>query len=262
MLFWLKKFISFWLMPLSFSIVAMGVGLLLLRVGKRARLGRALLLGGFFMLILFSNKYVSKWLLRPLEARHTPIPEFVVGQPLPPELATCRFVVVLGAGHGTSPGMASTNRLSSSALARVTEAVRILRVLPDAKMIVSGPAATNRDSHAEVLARAAHSLGIPRERILLIDQAHDTEDESRHTQRIAQGGRVALVTSAWHMPRSMALFRSAGMTPLPCPTDFQTHSDDVFYFDDLLWGPEAMTRSSLAFRERIGFLWIWLRGKA
>jgi len=262
MLFWLKKFVAFWLMPLSVTIVAMAVGYWMMRSAKRARFGRALLLTGLILLVVLSNKYVSRWLLRPLETRYAPIPEFVVGAPVPAVLANVRFVVVLGGGHGDTPGMAATNRLSSSSLGRVTEGVRILRLLPEAKLIVSGPSDGKRESHAAVLGRAAQSLGVALERVVYIDQAHDTEDESRHTQRLTQGARVAVVTSAWHMPRSMALMRSAGVDAVACPADFQTHAEDSFYFDSFLWNPGWLEDSSLAVRERIGFLWIWLRGKA
>jgi uncharacterized SAM-binding protein YcdF (DUF218 family) len=209
MAFWLKKFISFWLMPLPFCFTAMIAGLVLMRWPKRARLGRGLLIGAFVLLMLLSNKFVSRWLIRPLETRYPPLPEFVAGQPVPAELAACRFVVVLGGGNGDSPGMSANNLLSSSALGRMMEAVRILRAVPAAKLIVSGPRSATGDSHATVLARTAEAFGITRDRILYIDQARDTEDESRAVQRLAQGARVALVTSAWHMPRSVALFRSA-----------------------------------------------------
>lgn len=260
--FWLKKFVSFWLMPMSFSVLAMIVGVVLTRSAKRARLGRALLISGLLLLLLFSNKYVAKWLLRPLETRYAPMPEFVAGAPVPAELAACRFVYVLGGGHGTTPGMASTTRLSTAALGRITEAVRILRALPDAKLIVSGPGDAKRETHAVVLGKAAQSLGVAPERILYIDQAHDTEDESREVKKLVHGARVAVVTSAWHMPRSMALMRSAGVEAVACPADFVTHADDSFYFDNVFWTPDALGTSTRAFSERIGYLWIWLRGKA
>lgn len=262
MLFWLKKFISFWLLPLPFCLTMMIGGFVLMRWPKRARLGRALVISAVVLLMLFSNKFVSKWLMRPLETRYPPLPEFTADAPVPPELAACRFVVVLGGGNGNSPGMSANNLLSSSALARVMEAVRILHAVPAAKLIVSGPRSAHGEAHATVLARAAQAYGIAPDRILYIDQAHDTEDESRHTQRLAQGARVALVTSAWHMPRSVALFRSAGLDPLPCPSDYRSHAHDEVHFDDLLWEVGALERSSLAIRERIGYLWIWLRGKA
>jgi uncharacterized SAM-binding protein YcdF (DUF218 family) len=262
MLFWLKKFIAYWLMPLPFCLTAMAVGLVLMRWPRRARLGRALLISGLGLLMLFSNKFVSKWLIRPIEARYPAMPEFAAGMPLPAELAACRFVIVLGGGNGNSPGVSANNLLSSSALSRVAEAVRILHAVPAAKLIVSGPRTATGESHATVLARAAQAYGITPDRILYIDQARDTEEESRAAQRLAQGARVALVTSAWHMPRSVALFRSAGLDPLPCPADFKSHAHDDVTFDDLLWEVSSLERSTLAIRERIGYLWIWLRGKA
>ena len=261
MLFGLKKFISFWLMPLPFCLTAMLIGLTLMRSPRRRRLGRALLLSGLVLLMLLSNKFVSKWLIDPLQQRYPAIPEITAQTPIPAELAACRYVVVLGAGNGYAPGVSASNLLSSSGLARITEAVRLLRVLPDAKLLVSGPGPKSRATHAVVLARAAAGLGIPLNRVEYIDQARDTEEESRAVQRIVQGAPVALVTSAWHMPRSMALFRSTGLNPVPCPCDYRSHVDDEFMFDDLLWDIDSLGRSSLAVRERIGYLWIWLRGK-
>lgn len=262
MLFGLKKFISFWLMPLPLCVTVIVVGILLARSAKRARLGRALVVAGAILLILFSNKFVSRWLIRPLEARYPAVPEFTANAPLPANLAACRFVVVLGGGNGGSPHMSAINLLSSSAVARVAEAVRILRALPEAKLIVSGPRSASGESHATVLARAAQELGIAADRVIYIDNAHDTEDESRAVQRIAHGGKVALVTSAWHLPRAVALFRSAGLDPLPCPSDYRTHVHDDLNFDDFLWEVGALERSTLAIRERIGYFWIWVRGKA
>lgn len=263
MLFVLKKFVAFWLMPLPLCLVALAVGLGLMFRARTARLGRALALGALLLLGGLSNSFVSKWLMRPLQAQYPAIPEFVPGSPVPATLAPCRFVVVLGGGNGHSPGLSANNLLSGAALSRLSEGVRIVQALPDAKLIVSGPgpADGSRPTHALVLARAAAAMGVAPARILRIEQARDTEDEARETQRLAGGAPVALVTSAWHLPRAMALFRSAGLAPLPCPADYRAHTDDALTFDDFLCDAESLTRSTFALRERIGYLWIWLRGK-
>ena len=264
MFFWLKKLLGFWLMPLPFCLILLlvGLGLTRLRAGRHARLGRGLALAGLGLLLLFSNKYVSIWLVHPIEARYPAIPELQAGRPPPPALAACRFVVVLGGGNGNSAGLSATNQLSTSALARITEAVRLLRVLPDARLVVSGPAdAANHPSHATMLARAAESLGVAPDRIAYIDQARDTEDESHAVARIAGPAPFALVTSAWHMPRAMALFHHAGLAPLACPADFTAHTGDNFQWPDLFWDLPSLERSTWAVRERLGYLWIWLRGK-
>lgn len=261
MLFALKKFISYWLMPLPFCIVALVAGLGLIRVGKSPRLGWTITVSALVLLMLASNRFVSRSLIRPLESQYPAIPEIVTGQPSSPALASCRHVVVLGGGNGYSPATSAINLLSNAALARVAEAVRLLRALPEAKLIVSGPPIGTGAAHATVLARAAESLGIDRTRIIYIENARDTEEESRAVSRLVGDTPVALVTSAWHMPRAMALFRETGVSALACPADFRTHAYDRFGWDDLAWEVSSLERSSLAARERLGFAWAWLRGK-
>ena len=259
MLFWLKKLLGYWLMPVPLCLTLLVAGLLLARTRRWARLGRALLLAGVAALVILSNKFVSICLLHPLEARYAAIPE-LRADALPPDLAVCRFVVVLGSGNGNTPGLSATNELSVSALARVTEAVRLLRLLPSARLVVSGPADKKHPAHAVILARAAESLGIPLERVIYIDQARDTEEESLAVKAIVGDAPFALVTSAWHMPRTMALFRHAGLAPLPAPTDYTARLGE-WTSNDLLWDVDSLSRSTWAIRERIGYVWIWLRGR-
>src|SRR4051812_28793664 len=178
MFFWLKKLIAFWLMPLPFCLAAMMVGALLTFSSKRRRAGRTILLGAVVLLMLFSNKFVSKWLIRPLETRYTAMPEFATGAPIPAALMACRYIVVLGGGHGYTPGVSPNNLLSSSALSRVMEGVRLARTLPDAKLIVTGPGAPGYETHASVLGRTAMTYGIAADRVLYVDQARDTEEEA------------------------------------------------------------------------------------
>jgi len=259
MLFFLKKFIGYWLMPLPFCLLLLVAGLLLAQTKRWTRIGRRVLTVGVLLLLVFGNKLVSIWLVRPLESRYAAIPE-LQPEAVPPALAACRYVVVLGSGNGNAPDLSATNELSASALARITEAVRVLRVLPEARLVVSGPGEADHPTHAVVLARAAASLGIDLKRISYIDQARDTEEESLAVKKIVGDAPVAVVTSAWHMPRTVALFHAAGLQPLPCPTDYSAHFDE-FKAADLGWDIESLGRSTWAVRERIGYLWIWLRGR-
>jgi len=256
----LKKLVSFWLMPLPLSMALLLSGLLLLRSQRRSRLGRGLIGAGTALLLLLSNKAVSNQLLRPLEAHYPAIPEMAAGEPAPSSIAGCRFVVVLGGGHAEMPGRSATSQLSTAALERVAEAVRLLRILPDARLIVSGPGQPGHPSHAAVLASAAESLGIDPARIAQVDTALDTEDESHAVSRIVGDARIALVTSAWHMPRAALLFRRAGVEFVPCPTDFASRDSFQLGWGDLSWDSESLERSTRAFHEWIGILWLWIRG--
>jgi uncharacterized SAM-binding protein YcdF (DUF218 family) len=64
------------------------------------------------------------------------------------------------------------------------------------------------------------------------------------------------------MPRAAALFANAGVDIVPCPTDYTSQDDGHFHWLDLLWDVESLERSSVAIRERVGYAWIWMRGKA
>jgi uncharacterized SAM-binding protein YcdF (DUF218 family) len=260
-LFTLKKFISFWLMPVPMCLTLVGTGLILLLATKRSRPARGLLVAGFVLFALFANKIVSVALVRPIEATFPPIPELTASSPLPASLQRCRYVVVLGSGHSNSPGFSANNQLSSAALARIVEGVRLLRVLPEAKLILSGGGEPGAPTHAAVLGRVAQELGIPAERMLRIETVRDTEDEAQAVRTLVGEAPVALVTTAWHLPRAAGLFRRAGVDTLPCPTNYTARPAAQFQWSEFDWDVESLERSTAAVRERIGYTWVWLRGK-
>lgn len=259
--FALKKFVSFWLMPLPLCLVLICAGVVLLGWSQRKRLGRALALSGAILLLFFSNKTVSMWLIQPLEALYPAVPDLTETASLPGEMASCRYVIVLGGGHTATPGLSSLSSLSNSARGRLTEGIRLLRHLPDAKLIVSGAAELGERSHAAVLEEAALSLGVPPERIVRMDDPRDTADEARIAAALVRDERCALVTSAWHMRRALALFSHAGVHAVPCPADYQAKRETRFRWSNYTWDSEALGRSTWAIYERIGFLWAKLRGQ-
>lgn len=263
MLFALKKIVGFWLMPLPLSLAAMLAGALLWRFTRRRLLGRGLVFAGAFWLAACSNVGVGTWLVSGLENRFPPLPALAAGEPVPVELARRAYVVVLGGGHTPVAEWSANNQLSSSALSRIVEGVRLVRLLPDARLVVSGP--TDPDggpSHASLYANVAVSLGVPRERIVEISDARDTEEEAAAVRRLAGEAPVALVTSAWHLPRSMALFRNQGLDVLACPADYVGRPPKLKPSDFLAWNLGGLERSTKAVYERIGATWSRLRGKA
>ena len=262
MAFWLKKAVSFWLMPLPVCLVLIVTGLWLLLVRRRPRPGRGLLIGGVLLLLLFSNGLVSTWLLRPLESQYPAIPELASGAAPPAALARCRYVVVLGGGHSDTDKLPATGKLSPFARARLLEGLRLLRVLPEARLIVSGGADGSHPSHAAVLAQAAMALGVSSDRIIKLEATRDTGDEAQTVRRLIGDAPVALVTSAWHLPRATGLFQQAGVDALPCPADFLAVPSGEWSWRDLLCDANSLNSSTYAVHEYLGRLWVWLRGKA
>lgn len=264
MVFWLKKIVGFWLMPLPLSLALIVAGGLLWRFTRLKTAGRSLAVAGGLWLTVCSNLGVGTWLVRGLEAEFPSQPVLAADEPPPAALTRCTYVVVLGGGHGVAAEWPANHQLSPSALARIVEGVRLLHRLPRAQLVVSGtPSRTDGGpSHASLLREVAVSLGVPPSRILEIDTARDTEEEALALRTLVGAAPVALVTSAWHMPRSMALCKNAGIDALACPADYAARPPRLRPRDFATWNLGGLERSTKAVYEFTGTLWSRLRGKA
>lgn len=264
MAFWLKKVIGFWLMPLPLSLALIIGGALLWRFSRFQRAARTCVITGGLWLLVCSNVGVGTWLVRGLESQFPAQPAFAPGTPPPADLARCRYIVVLGGGHTPVAAWSANNQLSTSALSRIVEGVRIARALPDAKLIVTGPRDPDLPgpTHARIYADTAASLGISRDRIIEVSEPRDTEEEAVAIHAISQDAPVALVTSAWHLPRAVALCRRTGFNPVACPADFSGRPPELRPIDFLTWNLGGLERSTKAIYERIGATWSRFRGKA
>ena len=262
MLFWLKKALTAPFLPLYFALFTGAFGSILLWT-KRQKFGRALVTASALSLAIFSNKGVALLLLGSLETRYAPIPEAHTATNLTAQIAACRTIVVLGGGHSDTTELSRVNQLSSSSLGRLTEAVRLAHLLPEAKLIVSGYNGPKTLSHAQILAEAAVSLGIAPERIIRLDNTRDTDDEAQELARRLGHEPFLIVTSAWHMPRSMALCEHAGLHPIAAPADFRQRPGEQNTASPFLsWDLGALEISTKAIHERLGFFWAHLRGRA
>jgi uncharacterized SAM-binding protein YcdF (DUF218 family) len=105
------------------------------------------------------------------------------------------------------------------------------------------------------------SLGLAPERIVRLDTTRDTDDEAQELARRLGAEPFLLVTSAWHMPRSMALCEKAGLHPIAAPADFMLRPEADAGWNLLAWDLGALERSTKAIHERLGLLWARLRGQ-
>jgi uncharacterized SAM-binding protein YcdF (DUF218 family) len=258
-MFWLKKFFSPFLLPLPLVLVCGALGVWLSTSRRWQRAGRALLMLASLVLLVASNKWVSGRLIAPLESRYPAVGDFPAGAPLPPALAACCNVVVLGGGHEDTEDRPALSRLSAGARARLAEGVRLLRLFPMAKLVVSGPRDNGGPTHAQVLADSAVSLGVERARILMIDNARDTGEEAACLRELLADAPAALVTSALHLPRAMARCTAQGLHALPGPADFLYTPPPRLRWPDFTWDAPSLERSTVAVHERLGLWWSHLR---
>ncbi len=244
----IKKFLSAWLMPLPLSVLLMLIGCL--GLWRRRRSAPWWLGSGLLVLLLASCTAISDLLLLPLEERY---PKWDGSG------AQLDCVVAMGASQADAPRLPLTNRPNTAAVYRLLEAIAVYRANPGSKLILSGGTG-EREPHAELMARVANSIGVPEQDILLQTESHNTEDEVTQLQPLLAGKKFAVVTSAAHMPRTMALFEAAGMHPLPAPTHFLDRDNPHPNWRDFTRpNPDALARSEFAAHEYLGLLWLQIK---
>ncbi len=254
-MFILKKIIGGLLQPLPLVLLSLLVGLLLLWFGRRRHAGRGWVTLGALILLLSSIGPVVDLVRLPLEQRHA------VYAPDAGPVPT--HVVVLSGGHFNNPDLPFSSRLTGDALNRLVEGIRIHRLHPGSRLLLSGGSVFTADSEASIMAALARELGVPGDRILLEDHSRDTRDQAVFVLEMIGRTPMVLVTSAIHMPRAMALFRGVGLDPIPAPTAHKVSQPGVGNAISAIGRPlpEGLGRVGEALHEYLGIAWAWLRGQ-
>jgi len=197
--------------------------------------------------LIFSSGWIAALLLEPLEYRY---PSWTAAQhPQPPDK-----IVVLTGWAADEQGMPLSGRLNSSSAYRVLMAAEIFRSYPASTVIVSGDVRTT-----EAMGAVLQQLGVPQQQLMLEQQSPSTAASAANLASLLRNQRFILVTSAGHMPRSMAVFRKQGSDPIPAPTEHRF--TQTLTLQGALPRPSSLYSSDLAVHEYLGYLWYKLRGE-
>ncbi|MBA4392628.1 MAG: hypothetical protein C0407_03650 [Desulfobacca sp.] len=246
-MFVLKKVVSRFIFPVSLILELLIIGLVWPKKRKK------FLIAGIVFLFLFSSNPFAAVLLWPLESRYPPLADSSIR----PDI---QWVVVLGGGITGNKSLTPEDRLNEASVKRLLEGIRLCRYLPKARLILSGGDYQGTTSVARVMKEVALNLGIPPSRLILEESSWDTQDEARMLKKQLGQTPFYLVTSAGHMPRSMALFKKAGTRPIASPTDFHAVWGEGLSIISLFPQARALLNTELAFYEYFGLLWGWVNG--
>ena len=131
-------------------------------------------------------------------------------------------IVVLGGGHGYDERLPPNSLLSTQALARLAEGIRLQRELPNSRLVLSGYSASGRTPQAEMLKRTALLLGVDPEAIATQPEPGNTTEEAMvYSEKFGVETPVILVTSASHMPRAVGVFQHFNIRVIPSPTHYR-----------------------------------------
>ncbi len=171
-----------------------------------------------------------------------------------------KYIYVLGGGHSTDESHPITSQVSEGSVVRLNEGIRLYHQLSNnAKIIVSGYSGLHDNTpHALMQEKLALALGISKEHIILHPKPRDTQEEAVAAKKLLNDKPFILVTSAYHMKRSIQWFEKEGLHPVPAPTNHLSSLKHPNYTD--FFSSHALMESRIVFHEILGLLWQKLKG--
>jgi uncharacterized SAM-binding protein YcdF (DUF218 family) len=243
--------------PLGLGMVLVTLGLVM--AYRQKKYARLLTGAGLGVLYLCSCPFVSRLVIRPLEA------PYYSAEKLPHD---CSAIVVLG---GSGIPMTPPRRFPeiNEAGDRLLHAARLSRQGVAPRVITSG--GLNVGSFHQQLTEAMHNrlllteIGVDSGSVVCESKSRTTADHGPFIASIldsmALPKRIVLVTSASHMIRSEAVFRKHGFTVYPSATDFKSSTYLIGDARDFFPSAKALYGTTAAFHEFYGLLGYKILGK-
>jgi uncharacterized SAM-binding protein YcdF (DUF218 family) len=256
MFFSLSKIIWAILSPLNLVLLLLVAGAMMGRFRRWA--GRVLIFAGMALFVIAGLTPLGGNLLAGLENRY-PRPA------VPPE--TVSGIIILGGAFDTGLSKARKVAVSNDNMERVLEGVRLAKKYPLAEAVFSGgEGKLLRRAQPEAREAAAwmRDSGLDPDWFTFEDKSRNTYENILFAREMINPGPKEVwivVTSAYHMPRAMAVFRSIGWDNIIAwPTDYRTDGEKR-------WLPQSfdvagnMYKTDLALHEFAGIAAYWLTGK-
>lgn len=261
MFLFLSKLLPLFVYPLGLSCCLLLLALWL--CFKRSRRAFIPILLSLVILVTAGNTQVSNKLIASLERQYLP----------QENIPRVEAIVVLGGATRNNEPPRILPDMSDRG-DRLLYGAKLYQDGIAAKIILSGGRIQwygAESSEAESMATIMELMGVPRSAMILESRSLNTHENAVFTKKIMtrQGiGRIALVTSATHMPRSLAIFRKQGIDAIAAPTDFMisdrnlrehrhsTQSRIIRFFPNA----ESLDLTTHAFREYIGIFIYRLKG--
>jgi uncharacterized SAM-binding protein YcdF (DUF218 family) len=253
MFFFLSKTLNYLVMPLTI-ICAL---LLISRLVRPNVWRKTLLLTGIVLLFLFSNEFIANELMKAWEVEAKPYSEmrrYKLG------------IVLTGA---VMPQLKPDDRVFFQKGAdRVVHTVQLYKLGRIEKILVSGGSGRLIDiqeREADRFKEVMVLMGVPASAILLENQTRNTHESAQEVARILPdlgytSNECLLITSAFHMRRSLACYRKVGLPLDAFSTDFYAHAG-IYYLDSFFLPKiEALIIWHKLVREWVGFVAYWIAG--
>jgi len=248
--FSVAKILMSLILPPASLVILMAAGFVI--VMFRRILGRFLIVTSFLLLYLLSISPVSDFLLKPLEkgaghdnARH--------------EKADA--IVVLGGGVMDLSWLELESQPSDMSLERLVAGVKLYKELHIPLVIIGGNGNPFEQGvkEAEAMGRVANGIGVPDKDIITENTPRNTLESAISAKKLIKGNSIILVTSAFHMKRSSAMFRRQGFDVMTAPSGYKSEQRGLSLYSCI---PRAgsLNDSSAALAEYLSIFWYTITG--
>ncbi len=247
-MFMLKKILTPFVLPPGLFIISLILAGAWFLYKKNRKAGIVNLIIACFAWLL-SISPVSDVMLRGLESEFS-IPENPQGD----------VIILLGGGiNDKAPDISGSGAPADTMLSRIVTAVRLKQRLNIPIIVTGGKFAGHESSEAIIVRRFLIDLGVPANEIIIEEKSRDTIENAKFTSEIcAKSGyeNPILVTSAYHLKRSVMSFEKVGLEVTPFPAGFKTWPDKEYRWTAYL--PGDFTKASTAIKEYLGLVFYQL----
>ena len=242
MIYLLKFGASFLMVPGIFIVLLFVIAFLLWRKNERRIAG--IMAGLTAVFYLFSTSLISGLLIGSLENEYP--------QPADPE---GDIIIMLGGGAtADTPSLGEKGDLTSAAGNRLLMTAQLYNLLK-LPVLVSGSAVfPGSGCEAEIAKRDLIRLGVPEEKIYTDTESLNTRQNAVYSAELMREhgfNRPILVTSAFHMPRSVLNFEKEGVQVVPFPTDYMANSIPTYHLNKFAPSSDALFEVDLFLREKL-----------
>ncbi|MDX8396383.1 MAG: YdcF family protein [Mariprofundaceae bacterium] len=222
----------------------------------KKRWGRGCVVVSLALFWMLSTEPVRDILLDPLESQY---PVLNIEQLNTENTA----IILLGGGiYEDAPEYGGVDQLSNHAMMRTLYAADIAEKSGLNVYATGGrPLSEENEAEGDIMRRWLIRLGVPEQRVFAESFANNTWENAAYMRTMLEKkdvDKIVLVTTAWHMPRSVWSFEAHGFTVIPAPCTFLTKQKDYDLRSYLPhWG--VFNDSALALHEYLVLFWYRLR---
>lgn len=245
MFFFFSKILTLFLFPLPLTII---IGILTSFFLVKKWKSRLFYMFPFLFLWFFSTNFTAGILMEPLEDAYPPIAKN--------ELPEVENLVVLGGMVNNLTRYPGNAELNGSA-DRITESILIYKLKKAKKIIYTGGSGSlffNEVKESDLALNFLLSFDVPKEDIILETESRNTRENAIYTTNLLNNkdDPIILVTSAFHMRRSIREFENLGYKVIPYPTDYKTVSGNIGIWESFTPKSGALETTTVAIKEWIG----------